>query len=157
MLFWRLLERPITYRRTELLKRDENLSLLDKGIETAQIFIETISNMNETDRYHSEEELTNATTVIEEVKEWRTQKVVEQEALAPYVDPVLTTREIQKKMKDVEAALRKLTTKKKPKVTKKKESSKKNETQEEPKKGDEEPKNEQPSSEEPVEDVHDEL
>jgi hypothetical protein len=130
--------------------------LLDKGIETAQIFIETIFNMNETDRYHSEEELTNATTVVEEVKEWKTKKTVEQQALAPHVDPVLTTREIQKKMKDVEAALRKLTTKKKPKVTKKKESNKKNETQEEAKKG-EESKNEQPSSEKPIEDVHDEL
>ncbi|KAG2181833.1 hypothetical protein INT44_008649 [Umbelopsis vinacea] len=151
-----LLERPITYRRSEHLKRDEHLSLLDKGIEAAQLFIETILNMNETDRYHSEEELTNATTVVDEVKEWKTKKLGEQKALEPHVDPVLTTREIQKKMKDVEAALRKLTTKKKPKVTKKKETNKKNETQEEAKK-DEESKNEQPSSENPVEDVHDEL
>ncbi|KAI9288726.1 heat shock protein 70 family [Umbelopsis sp. AD052] len=151
-----LLERPITYRRSEHLKRDEHLSLLDKGIEAAQLFIETILNMNETDRYHSEEELTNATTVVDEVKEWKTNKLGEQKALEPHVDPVLTTREIQKKMKDVEAALRKLTTKKKPKVTKKKETNKKNETQEEAKK-DEESKNEQPSSENPVEDVHDEL
>jgi hypothetical protein len=138
------------------LKRDEQLSLLDKGIEAVQIFIETISKMNESDRYHSEEELANATSVVNEVKEWKAKKVAEQQALEPHVDPVLTTRDIQKKMKDVEAALRKLTTKKKPKVTKKKDSNKKNETQEEPKK-DQEPKNEQTSSEKPVDDIHDEL
>jgi hypothetical protein len=149
-----LLERPITYRRNEHLKRDEHLSLLDKGIEAIEMFVETIKKMGEGERYHSDEDVANATTVSDQVKAWKFEKVAEQAALALHIDPVLTTREIQKKMKEVEEALRKLTNKKKPKVTKKKEESKKNETQEEEAKAE---KAEKTSEKAPEDDIHDEL
>lgn len=155
--FQRLLERPITYRRTEYLKRDEHLSLLDKGIEAVQLYVDAISKLNETERYHSEEDLANATSVIDEVKGWRNKKVVEQEALELHVDPVLTTRDMQKKLKEVEAALRKLTSKKKPKVTKKKEEAKKNDTQNEATQKDQDAQNQSSSSEGASDEIHDEL
>ncbi|GAB5586845.1 lumenal Hsp70 protein [Umbelopsis nana] len=151
-----LLERPITYRRNEHLKRDEHLSLLDKGIEAVKLFVDAISKLNETERYHSEEDLTSATVVAEEAKEWKDKKVIEQQALELHVDPVLTTRDLQKKMKEVEDALRKLTSKKKPKVTKKKEEAKKNETQEEVKQ-EQDTKNESHSENATSDDIHDEL
>jgi hypothetical protein len=151
-----LLERPITYRRNEHLKRDEHLSLLDKGIEAVKLFVDAISKLNETERYHSEEDLTSATVVAEEAKEWKDKKVIEQQALELHVDPVLTTRDLQKKMKEVEDALRKLTSKKKPKVTKKKEEAKKNETQEEVKQ-EQDTKNESHSENATSDNIHDEL
>ncbi|CAO3677928.1 unnamed protein product [Umbelopsis vinacea] len=152
-----LLERPITYRRTEHLKRDEHLSLLDKGIEAVQLYVDAISKLNETERYHSEEDLSNATSVIDEVKDWKNKKVVEQEALELHVDPALTTRDMQKKLKEVEAALRKLTSKKKPKVTKKKEEAKKNDTQNEATQKDHDAQNQSSSSEGTSDEIHDEL
>lgn len=150
-----LLERPITYRRNEHLKRDEHLSLLDKGIDAIEMFVETVKKMAEGERYHSDDDIANATTVSDQVKTWKLEKVAEQAALALHIDPVLTTREIQKKMKEVEEALRKLTNKKKPKVTKKKEEPKKNETQE-----DQEAKTENTEAapeDAPKDDIRDEL
>ncbi|KAF7732747.1 Hypoxia up-regulated protein 1 [Apophysomyces ossiformis] len=155
------LEKPITYRRSEHLKRDSVLQTLDNSIQKARDFVDSMFALGE-ERYHTEEELNGLLELTKIVEEWKVEKITAQSKIPSHADPVLISADIEKKTEQVQDGLAKLKRKKKPKVVpKKEEGDAKNDT-----KADNEPtknesaKNEPATEEKPAtegEHPHDEL
>lgn len=129
--YYRLLERPITFRRFEYLRRQENIEKIDKTIQLARAFVETLRTPKEEEeeRNYTDEELDSLSSRADALEKWKTDTMALQSTRADHEEPALTTAETKKKCQELDDALMKLMRKKnnKPK-TKKKTGSNNNET-----------------------------
>lgn len=72
--------------------------------------------MNTTiERYHTDEELDKLLNVCNRVEKWLDEKLIEQDKIAPHVDPVLTTADIERMLREIEREFLIVATKKPPK------------------------------------------
>ncbi|KAI8060942.1 heat shock protein 70 family [Gongronella butleri] len=109
------LETPIASRRQEHLLRAETNQVVPQSVERAQLFVQSIREMPDEDRYHTDDELDALTKVIDAAHQWHTTKLEAQLALTPIDEPVLTSKLATAKAKELDDALAALLRKKKPK------------------------------------------
>ncbi|CAG8574514.1 8554_t:CDS:10 [Cetraspora pellucida] len=111
----RLLEKPITYRRDEHTRRPEAVSAIQSVINNTRGFVEQIKVNTTIERYHTDEELDKLLNVCNKADKWLDEKLTEQDKIALHVDPVLTTADIERMLREIEREFLIVATKKPPK------------------------------------------
>ncbi|CAO3607724.1 unnamed protein product [Cunninghamella blakesleeana] len=127
------MKNPISYRHKEFSERDSTFEKVPKSINLVTMFVESIRKAPEEERYHTEEEIEKVLTIAKAAEKWQEELLEKQLTLTPIDNPVLTSKLVAAKAKEIDDALLPLLRKKKPKVTKKPndDSSKTNTTTEE--------------------------
>ncbi|CAG8535790.1 17297_t:CDS:2 [Dentiscutata heterogama] len=111
----RLLEKPIVYRRDEHTRRPEAVNAIQSAINSTREFVEKIKVNTTVERYHTDEELDKLLNVCNKAEKWLDEKLTEQNKIEPYVDPVLTTAEIERMLREIEREFLIVATKRPPK------------------------------------------
>jgi hypoxia up-regulated 1 len=141
------LVKHVLNRSEETEKRPLLIERLKRMIQTAQTFHTQATTTTTTDEEEEEEkeeedktrssslerftatELTNLSTLFTDVSNWLETSIKKQSKLTLYQDPILKVKDLEKKFKELETLVEKLSKKKLPKIPKKqKQKTKKNST-----------------------------
>ncbi|CAI2179762.1 6593_t:CDS:10 [Funneliformis geosporum] len=123
----KLLEQPIAFRREERDKLPGAIFTIKTAINSTRAFIEEIkTNSTAENRYYTDEELNKLLNIVGKVEDWLNEKLVLQEKTPPHFDPILTSIDIENKLKGMEREFLLLVSKK-PKKSKAKTKTKETE------------------------------
>ncbi|KAF0478530.1 HSP70-domain-containing protein [Gigaspora margarita] len=111
----RSLEKPIVYRRDEHTRRPEAVDTIKSAINNTREFVEKIKANTTIERYHTDEELDKLLNVCNKAEKWLDEKLIEQDKIEPHADPVLTTADIEKLLREIEREFIIVATKRPPK------------------------------------------
>ncbi|CAG8765363.1 10970_t:CDS:2, partial [Acaulospora morrowiae] len=114
----RSLEQPITYRYEELTRRPDAIRAIQSVIKKTREFIDQLLlNSTTEDQLIADADLDRLMSVCRRVEQWLDEKLFEQERIPLHIDPVLTSSDIEKKVREIERELLFLATRKPPKNT----------------------------------------
>ncbi|KAI8052557.1 Hsp70 protein-domain-containing protein [Syncephalis plumigaleata] len=105
---------PIFARRREHLARPDAVKALEQAMEKAEEFVKGIKETAEELRYHTEAELTDLATQVDEARAWIKRELDAQTALATDAEPTLWTKDIKARTKQLKDALKTLVKKPRP-------------------------------------------
>ncbi|CAJ0627449.1 4479_t:CDS:2 [Entrophospora sp. SA101] len=111
----RLLEKPISFRQEEFIKRPDAISSLELLIDNTRGFIEQIrTNITVETWHYTDADIDKLLNVCDKIENWLKEKLAEQGKTALYIDPIFTTDDIQKKVNEIKREFLKLVNKKPP-------------------------------------------
>jgi hypoxia up-regulated 1 len=110
----RQIHEPIFIRRREHLARPDALKGLEQIMEKAEEFVKEIKDTAEELRYHTEAELTDLTTQVDEARAWIKRELDAQMALAIDAEPTLWIKDIKARVQQLKDALKTLVKKPRP-------------------------------------------
>ncbi|CAG8766131.1 17240_t:CDS:2, partial [Acaulospora morrowiae] len=113
----RSLEQPITYRYEELTRRPDAVRAIQSVIKKTREFIDQLLNSTTEDQLVADADLDRLISVCRRVEQWLDEKLFEQERIPLHIDPVLTSSDIEKKVREIERELLFLATRRPPKNT----------------------------------------